>query len=170
MSTIIQWRCFAPTEEDDQRLQYARYVMIGAVIAIAIGLVLCITVNVAGLALVLLALVVIFAVIMLNCYVSMKKRQERLDRHHRQPEAAAVHTDLYPETTTPINTGDSWLPDTSNGGLDAASVQTDLPTYHEAGFQQYPVVPAPDVPPPRPVADNNEPPPPSYEDAVSSGR
>ncbi|CAH1273391.1 Hypp5115 [Branchiostoma lanceolatum] len=126
MSTIIQWRCFAPVDEEDKRLRYARYVMIAAVFVCAIGLVMCITLSIAGLALVLLALLVMLAVAGLN------------------------------------------ILGTSDGGQDA-TLQADLPAYHEAGFQQHPVVPlpAPDVPPPHPVADN-EPPPPSYQDAVSS--
>ncbi|XP_066292057.1 uncharacterized protein [Branchiostoma lanceolatum] len=148
MSTIIQWRCFAPVDEEDKRLRYARYVMIAAVFVCAIGLVMCITLSIAGLALVLLALLVMLAVAGLNMYVCWQNRQERLARSHRQPEVP----------TTAMHRHDLG---TSDGGQDA-TLQADLPTYHEAGFQQVPV-----VPPPRPVADN-EPPPPSYQDAVSS--
>ncbi|CAH1273393.1 Hypp5117 [Branchiostoma lanceolatum] len=81
-------RCFAPTdeEEDDRRLHYARYVLIAAALVFALGLALCLTLSIAGLALVMLALLVMFAVAMLHCCVCMKRREERLARSHRQPE------------------------------------------------------------------------------------
>ncbi|CAH1273392.1 Hypp5116 [Branchiostoma lanceolatum] len=114
----------APTEEDDRRLQYARYVLIAAVFVCAIGLVLCITLSIAGLTLVLLALLVMFAVAMLNCYVTMQRREERLSRSHRQPEFPTA-ANLYPQITTPTNTGAPSRPGTSRV---QAALQADLPT------------------------------------------
>ncbi|XP_019645969.1 PREDICTED: uncharacterized protein LOC109486558 [Branchiostoma belcheri] len=164
MSTIIQWRCFAPTEDDDKRLKYARYVLISAVLVLFVGLVLCVALpSLWGLSLVLLALLVMFAVAMLNCYVTLQRRQERL----RRSEAAAMHN-LYAESATPTNTGTGRATGTGNSAGDD-TLQVDLPTYHEARFQTYPAVPPPDAPPVRPdAAGKPEPPPPSYEDAVSS--
>eukprot|EP00058_Branchiostoma_floridae_P010103 XP_002595591.1 hypothetical protein BRAFLDRAFT_64701 [Branchiostoma floridae] len=158
---MIGWRTFQALEEDDKRLRYARYVFIAAVIWFALGLTLALTVEPQeiGVVLAVLPVPVLICYPVFNCCVSMQIQNRRRANQRRPGVPPTTLLNLYPQTTTPASTRDSFSPGTSNDGVDA-SFQADLPTYHEARSQQYP-----DAPPPRPNT-NNEPPPPSYEDAV----
>ncbi|XP_078691529.1 uncharacterized protein LOC144921952 [Branchiostoma floridae x Branchiostoma belcheri] len=168
---MIGWRTFQALEEDDKRLRYARYVFIAAVVWLGIGLTLAFSVEpmAIGIVLAVLPVPVIICYPVFNCCVSIQNENRRRANQRRPGVPPTALLNLYPETTAAAsNSNTPSRPGTINGGQNATSQGADLPTYREArSTQRYPAVPPQDVPLTRPDA-GNEPPPPSYEDAVSN--
>ncbi|CAH1273390.1 Hypp5114 [Branchiostoma lanceolatum] len=157
---MIGWRTFQALEEDDKRLRYARYVFMVAVTVFGLGLLLALTVEpvVLGTVLAVLPVPIILCYPIFNCAVSKQIQNRRRANQRRPGVPPAALLNLYPQTTATATTETPSRP---------VTLQADLPTYHEArSTQQYPVVPSPDVAPRLNHNADNEPPPPSYEDAV----